>query len=141
MQIVNSLIALLFSLICPGAGQMFYGDFVKVIIFSFIFVFGKIVVLPLLIRIFRITKPEKILKFAYVFNIFYICVIVLSIIDAVFFTFRLEVVLNIKKIIFVSIYCVVILTVYINLKRYQALFMYLFSSNRELFNILNPKER
>lgn len=141
MQIINSITALIFSLICPGAGQMFYGSFTKAIIFSFIFVFGKIVILPLLIRIFKIRETQKILKFAYAFNIFYICVIILSILDAVFFGFSLKIGPSIKKIVFISVYCIAILAIYFNLKRYQVLFMYLFSSNKELFNILNPKGR
>ncbi|MBT3393417.1 MAG: hypothetical protein HOF38_03875 [Elusimicrobiaceae bacterium] len=141
MQTINILIAFLFSLICPGAGQMFYGGFLKATIFSFIFIFGKIVLLPLLVRIFKIKTTQKILKLTYSFNIFYVCVIILSILDSVFFASKLQVGLSVQKIIFISIYCVAILTIYFNLKKRQALFTYLFSSNKELFSILNPKKR
>jgi len=120
---------------------MFYGGFLKATIFSFIFIFGKIVLLPLLVRIFKIKTTQKILKLTYSFNIFYVCVIILSILDSVFFASKLQVGLSVQKIIFISIYCVAILTIYFNLKKRQALFTYLFSSNKELFSILNPKKR
>ena len=49
-------LALLFSLVAPGAGQILNGDFAQGVLLGALFAFGKSVLLPLMLRILRVTR-------------------------------------------------------------------------------------
>lgn len=77
-------LALLFSLICPGAGQIFRGQFLLGILFGLLFCLGKSALLPLSLRVCKVTKLRQTLQFFYVCNWGYI-VLILGAALAVFF--------------------------------------------------------
>jgi len=68
-------LALLFSLVAPGAGQIFIGKFMQGILFGFLFSLGKSALLPLCLRLFRVTKLKRMLQFVYLCNWGYIVLI------------------------------------------------------------------
>ncbi|MDR0953146.1 MAG: hypothetical protein LBM71_03015 [Elusimicrobiota bacterium] len=82
---MGALLAFIFSGAAPGAGQIFNGQYLKGAIIAIIYIFGRMVFLPLLIRFLNLKDETKILKFMYGFNIFYIVFLILAIIDAVYF--------------------------------------------------------
>lgn len=74
--------AFLISLIAPGSGQLFNGQYFKAALILGFFIFGKTVLLPLLIRIINFKERVSMLKFIYRFNILYPIIMLLSAIDA-----------------------------------------------------------
>ena len=72
---MNAAVALLLSLIAPGAGHIFNGYCWQGIIIGVLFAFGKSVFLPLRLRIFRITNLKRTLQILYACNLFYILLI------------------------------------------------------------------
>jgi hypothetical protein len=82
---IESLTALIFSLIAPGSGQVFNGQYFKAGFFAFIFIFGRCVILPLIIRIFKFKDDISALKLIYIFNIIYPILIIISAVDAAYF--------------------------------------------------------
>ena len=79
-----AIIALILSLIAPGSGQIFNGQYGKGLAFAFIFVFGRYVLLPLAVRIFNFRDDVKNLKLIYAFNIIYPVLILISAVDAAY---------------------------------------------------------
>jgi len=77
--------ALTLSLIAPGAGQIFNGQYFKAAVFALLFAFGRTVFLPLLIRIINFKDTVKMLKFIYAFNTVYPAIILLAAADAAYF--------------------------------------------------------
>ena len=61
----------LLSLISPGAGQIFVGKFTEGIIIALLFIFTKPVLVPLAIRLLRITQLRRVLQILYADNLFY----------------------------------------------------------------------
>ena len=82
--------ALILSLIAPGSGQIFNGQYAKGLVFAFIFVFGRYVLLPLALRILNYKDDLKNLKLIYIFNIIYPVLILLSAVDAAYQASRVE---------------------------------------------------
>ncbi len=76
--------ALLFNLIMPGAGQIFLGQFVEGILFGLLFCLGRSALLPLSLRLFKVSTLKQTLKIFYVCNWCYILLIFISLF-AVFF--------------------------------------------------------
>lgn len=68
-------LSFLFSLVCPGAGQIYAGDFTAGIIVGILFALGKSALLPLSIRLFKVNDVLRALKFFYVCNWGYIILI------------------------------------------------------------------
>lgn len=81
------LLALLFSLIAPGAGQIYNGAYGKGIVLGVLFMLGKSALLPLCIRLFKITSEKGTLKIFYFFNWFNIALISLAAFDSFYFAF------------------------------------------------------
>jgi hypothetical protein len=81
---IYSLAALILSLAAPGSGQVFNGQYGKAAAFGCIFVFGRYVFLPLLLRAFAFKTDINSLRLIYIFNIMYPVVIILSAVDAAY---------------------------------------------------------
>ncbi len=70
-----SFVSLLFSLMAPGAGQIFIGRFAEGLLYGVLFSLGKSAFLPLSLRLFRVTTLKRTLQFFYVCNWGYIVLI------------------------------------------------------------------
>jgi len=80
---MSAFLAGVLSLIAPGAGQIFVGEFTEGIIIGLLFVFVKPVILPLIIRFARVTKLRGVLKLLYACNFFYMALILYALVRAV----------------------------------------------------------
>lgn len=87
---MNPLFCALLSLIGPGAGQVFNGQLGKGIVVGVLFALGKSAMLPLIIRLFKITGEKPTLRLFYWFNIFYIGLITYALFDSFYFAFFIE---------------------------------------------------
>lgn len=79
-----SFLALLFSLMAPGAGQIFIGKFAEGILLGVLYALGKSALLPLSFRLFKVTQLKRTLQFFYVCNWCYIFLILYAM-SAAFF--------------------------------------------------------
>ena len=79
-------LAVLFSLMAPGAGQVFAGKFVQGIIFGALYALGKSALLPLSLRVFKVTQLKRTLQFFYICNWGYIFLILYATVAAFFET-------------------------------------------------------
>ena len=70
--------ALLFSFMAPGAGQIFVGEFAQGVMFGALFALGKSALLPLSLRVFKVTQLKRTLQFFYVCNWCYIVLILVA---------------------------------------------------------------
>lgn len=68
-------LCLIFSLIFPGAGQIYAGDYAAGIIIGLLFALGKSALLPLSFRVFKVNDLPRALRFFYVCNCGYIALI------------------------------------------------------------------
>jgi len=68
-------LALLVSLTAPGAGQILLGKFAQGIIIGLLFSLGKSALLPLALRVLRVTQLKRTLQILYVCNWCYIFLI------------------------------------------------------------------
>lgn len=75
-------LALLFSLVAPGAGQILNGDFVHGMLLGALFAFGKSVLLPLMLRILRVTRLKTTLQIFYIFNLGYMLLILYAAVES-----------------------------------------------------------
>ena len=82
---MNNVFAVFFSLLAPGAGAVFNAQNAKGFVFLFLFCLGKSFILPLILRFFAGVNLTRGLKIIYVFNIIYVSIIALSIVDSAFF--------------------------------------------------------
>lgn len=57
--------ALLFSLVVPGAGQIFTGHYGEGIALGLLFALGKSVLLPLVLRVFKVESLKRTLQIFY----------------------------------------------------------------------------
>lgn len=80
----------LFSLVCPGAGQIYAGDFAAGLIISVFFALGKSALLPLAVRAFRVNEPFRALRFFYACNWCYILLIIGAAVGALWRGFYAE---------------------------------------------------
>lgn len=80
-------VALLFSLMAPGAGQIFTGHWAEGIALGLFFAFGKSVLLPLVLRLFKVESLKHTLQIFYVCNWCYIGLIAYAVCAAVWHGF------------------------------------------------------
>ncbi len=80
-----SIFAVFFSLLAPGAGAVFNAQYLKGLVFILLFCLGKSFFLPLFLRFFARANLVRGLKIIYIFNIVYISIIAISIIDSALF--------------------------------------------------------
>jgi len=76
------LIALLFSLMAPGAGHIFIGHYVQGVLLGLLFVLGRSGLLPLALRVFKVRTEKNLLYAFYLSNWFYIVLILYAAISA-----------------------------------------------------------
>ena len=79
-------LALVFSLMAPGAGQIFIGKFGQGILLGALFALGKSALLPLSLRVCKVTQLKSVLQFFYVCNWCYIILILTAALTAFFQT-------------------------------------------------------
>ena len=72
---MTAAVSVLFSLIFPGAGQIYTGDYALGIGIGLLFALGKSAVLPLSLRVLKVNDLVRALKFFYVCNWCYIVLI------------------------------------------------------------------
>ncbi len=72
---MTAFISLLFSLVCPGAGQIYAGDYGAGVIIGALFALGKSALLPLSFRVFKVNDLPRALRFFYACNWCYIVLI------------------------------------------------------------------
>lgn len=77
-----ALLAVLFSLIAPGAGHALTGDWMQAAVLGGVFALGKTALLPLSLRVFRVRTLKRTLQFFYVCNWCYIALIFYAVIGA-----------------------------------------------------------
>lgn len=70
-----SVLALIFSLIAPGAGHVLEGLYAEGFIIGILFAFGKSTFLPLLLRVFNVASLKRTLQILYTCNLFYMLLI------------------------------------------------------------------
>ena len=75
-------VAVLFSLIAPGAGHALTGNYVQACVLGGLFALGKNALLPLSLRMFRVQSLKRTLQFFYVWNWLYIGLIFYAILSA-----------------------------------------------------------
>jgi len=79
---MTALLALLFSLIAPGAGHALTGNYVQAVLIGGLFALGKNALLPLSLRVLKITDLKRTLQFFYVCNWCYILLIFYAVVSA-----------------------------------------------------------
>lgn len=72
---MTAAISFLFSLVCPGAGQIYAGDYAAGVVIGLLFALGKSALLPLAIRAFKVNDLPRALRFFYVCNWCYIMLV------------------------------------------------------------------
>lgn len=72
---MTALTALLLSLVAPGAGHIFNGNYTEGIFLGVLFAFGKSTLLPLGLRLFKVSRLKRTLQILYAVNCFYIVLI------------------------------------------------------------------
>jgi hypothetical protein len=76
------LIAFVLSVTAPGSGQIFNGDILLGCVILFFFIFGRTVILPLMARFLFIKKKIAFLRLIYFFNILYVVVLIIAVLNA-----------------------------------------------------------
>lgn len=72
---MTAFMSLIFSLVYPGAGQIYAGDYVAGIAIGLLFMLGKSALLPLALRAGKVDDLPRALRFFYVCNWGYIVLI------------------------------------------------------------------
>ncbi len=72
---MSAFLALLFSLIAPGAGHLLEGFYTEGIVLGVLFAFGKSVLLPLVLRVGKVSTLKRTLQILYGFNCGYMVLI------------------------------------------------------------------
>lgn len=75
-------LALLFSLMAPGAGHIFTGDYTQGIVLGGLFSVGRSGLLPLSLRLFKVQSERGMLQAFYACNWFYILLILYAAVSA-----------------------------------------------------------
>lgn len=72
---MTACVSLILSLVCPGAGQIYAGDYAIGVVIGVLFALGKSTLLPLALRIFKVNDLPRALRFFYACNWGYIALI------------------------------------------------------------------
>lgn len=81
------LLALLFTLVAPGAGHLLVGDYAQGVLLGMLFALGKSAFLPLALRVFKVSTVKQTLQFLYVCNWGYIALILYALCSVVWKSF------------------------------------------------------
>ena len=79
---MTAFVAFLFSLAAPGAGHIFIGSYTEGFVLGGLFAVGKSAILPLFLRLFRVTDLKRTLQIFYVCNCFYMALILYAAISS-----------------------------------------------------------
>ena len=79
---MTAVLAVLFSLIAPGAGHALTGDWIQAVVLGGVFALGKNALLPFGLRVFRVDTLARVLKIFYVCNWCYVVLIFYAIASA-----------------------------------------------------------
>ncbi len=79
---MSAFVALLFSLVAPGAGHIFCGAYAEGAVLGGLFALGKSALLPLALRVFGVTDLKRTLQIFYVCNCCYMLVILYAAISS-----------------------------------------------------------
>lgn len=79
---MNAFTAAILSLLAPGAGQIYNGQYLKAAVLAGAVIFGKSLILPLCLRAFAPRKKETGLKLILFFNYVYIALVLYAAADA-----------------------------------------------------------
>ena len=116
--------AVLCSLIAPGAGHILTGNYVQGVVLGSLFALGKTALLPLALRVFRVSNMRRTLQFFYACNWCYIALILYAVCSSIWFGFEASNLHVVQALLFA---CMVIL-VY---KRTQNKFIFASLCGRE----------
>ncbi|MBO4675398.1 MAG: hypothetical protein J5601_04865 [Elusimicrobiaceae bacterium] len=75
-------LAILFSLIAPGAGHILAGDYQQGIMLGGLFALGKSALLPLALRVWGVKTWERVFRFFYACNVCYMLLIFYAVFSA-----------------------------------------------------------
>ena len=87
---MTAFVAFLFSLAAPGAGHIFIGSYTEGFVLGGLFAVGKSAILPLFLRLFRVTDLKRTLQIFYVCNCFYMALILYAAISSLWRGFYAE---------------------------------------------------
>ena len=133
-MIIILIYALVLGLLVPGSAQIFNGQYLKGSLLVAFFLLGKSALLPLLIRLFKIKEKQKILKFIYNFNIFFLAFILVTVLDGVLGAFRGE--HTIKETIIAIVLTILVLNAAKQLR--NKFIVYALSGREDIFEYLYP---
>ena len=85
-----SFLALLFSLVAPGAGHILIGSYPEGFWLGGLFALGKSALLPLTLRVFKITDLKRTLQIFYACNCFYMALILYAAVSSLWRGFYAE---------------------------------------------------
>lgn len=94
-------LAILFSLVAPGAGQILIGNYIEGMVIGILFALGKSTLLPLALRIGNVSTLKRTLAFFYAFNVGYILLILYAIVSAAWHGFYAQEMHVLQAIVFV----------------------------------------
>ena len=100
---MTALVALLFSLIAPGAGHALTGHWGQAILIGGIFALGKNALLPLSFRLGRVRTLKRALRFLYVCNWCYIALIFYAVISAFWYGFYTQEMYILRACLFAAV--------------------------------------
>ncbi|MBR4355469.1 MAG: hypothetical protein IKP96_02710 [Elusimicrobiaceae bacterium] len=98
---MSALFALIFSLMAPGAGHILTGNYGQGIVLGSLFALGKNAFLPLSLRLFGVYTYKRTLQFFYVWNWFYIVLIVYAVVSAVWYGWNVQEMYFFQTLIFI----------------------------------------
>ena len=87
---MTSFLALLFSLVAPGAGHIFIGAYAEGFVLGGFFALGKSALLPLVLRMFNITDLKRTLQIFYICNCCYMALILYAAVSSLWRGFYAE---------------------------------------------------
>lgn len=93
--------SVLFSLVAPGAGHVLTGNYVQGCILGGLFALGKSALLPLALRVGKVTTLKRVLQFFYVCNMGYILIISYALISAVWCGFHAQEMHVLQALVFI----------------------------------------
>ena len=93
-------LAVLFSIIAPGAGHILTGNYIQGLVIGICFALGKSALLPLSLRMCKITTLKRTLQFFYACNVTYILLVLYAILSAAWFGLYAQKIYFLRAIVF-----------------------------------------